>query len=114
MLGVGRGTLCRPDSWDRRPLTVTEKTLPNNASGTVAVGKDRQGRTRDSRSVGSQEPASLQPELQRDYADLKRLIMQEGLLDKQLGFYVLNVVLSLTLLAASLVFLLVVGNFWLQ
>src|SRR2546428_4563057 len=114
MLGVGRRTLCRPDSWDRRPLTVTEKTLPNSASGAVAVGKDRKGRARDSRSVGSQEPASLQAEQQRDYADLKRLIVQEGLLDKQLGFYVLNVVLSLTLLAASLAFLLVVGNFWLQ
>ena len=114
MLGVGRETLCRPDSWDRRPLTVTEKTLPNNASGAVAAGKDRKGRTRDRQSAGSQEPASPQAEQQRDYADLKRLITQEGLLDKQLGFYVINVVLSLALLAASLVFLLVVGNFWLQ
>jgi fatty acid desaturase len=114
MLGVGRETLCRPDSWDRRPLTVTEKTLPNNASGTVAVGKDRKGRARDSRSVGSEQPATLQAEQQRDYADLKRLIVREGLLDKQLGFYALNVALSLSFLAASLVFLLVVGNFWLQ
>jgi len=40
--------------------------------------------------------------------------VREGLLEKQLGFYVINVVLSITLLAASLVFLLVVGNFWLQ
>jgi fatty acid desaturase len=87
--------------------------LPNSASGTVAVGKDRKGRTRDRESMGSLQPASLQAE-QHDYADLKRLIMQAGLLDKQLGYYVFNTVLRLTLLAASLAFLLVVGNFWLQ
>src|SRR6266508_964186 len=90
----------------RRPLTVTEKTLPNTAAGTVAVGKDRKGRTRDRQSAGSQEPASLQAEQQRDYADLKRLIVQEGLLDKQLPYYVFNSVRTLALLAASLAFLL--------
>ena len=89
--------------------------LPNSASGTVAVGKDRKGRTGDRQSAGSSQPSSPQAELQqRDYADLKRLIVQEGLLDKQLGYYVFNAVLRLTLLAASLAFLLVVGNFWLQ
>ena len=88
--------------------------LPNSASGTVAVGQDGKGSTLDRQSMGSSQPASLEAELQRDYADLKRLIVQEGLLDKQLGFYVLNVALTLSLLTASLVFLLVVGNFWLQ
>src|SRR3990172_8029609 len=89
--------------------------LPNSASGTVAVGKDRKGRTRDRQSMGSLPPASLQAEPQQhDYADLKRLILREGLLDKKLVYYVFNTVLSLTLLAASLAFLLVVGNFLLQ
>src|SRR3990172_7839818 len=89
--------------------------LPNSASGTAAVGKDRKGRTRDRQSTGSLQRASPQAELQqRDYADLKRLIMQEGLLDKQPAYYVFNTVLRLTLLAASLAFLLVVGNLWLQ
>jgi fatty acid desaturase len=89
--------------------------LPNSASGTVAVGNDRKGRTRDRQGMGSLQPASLQAELQQhDYADLKRLIMQAGLLDKQLAYYVFNVALRLTLLAASLAFLLVVGNSWLQ
>ena len=89
--------------------------LPNSASGTAAVGKDRKGRTRDRQSMGSLQPASLQAELQQhDYADLKRLIIQEGLLDKQLAYYVFNAVLRLTLLAVSLAFLIVVGNFWLQ
>jgi fatty acid desaturase len=89
--------------------------LPNSASGTLAVGNDRKGRTRDRQGMGSSQPASLQAELQQhDYADLKRLIVQAGLLDKQLAYYVFNVALRLTLLAASLAFLLVVGNSWLQ
>jgi fatty acid desaturase len=89
--------------------------LPNSASGTVALGKDGKGRARDPQGMGSLQPASLQAELQQhDYADLKRLIMQEGLMDKQLAYYVFNTVLRLTLLAASLTFLLVVGNSWLQ
>ena len=65
--------------------------------------------------MGSLQPASLQGEpQQRDYADLKRLIVQAGLLDKQLPYYVFNTAFTLTLLAASLAFLLFVGNFWLQ
>jgi fatty acid desaturase len=65
--------------------------------------------------VGTSQPASLQAELQQqDYADLKRLIVQAGLLDKQLPYYVLNTAIRLALLAASVTFLLLVGNFWLQ
>jgi fatty acid desaturase len=101
--------------YERRPPTVTEKILPNSSSGTVALGKDRKGRTRDPGDMVSAQPAPFQAELQQhDYADLKRLIVQQGLLDKQLGYYVLNTVVRLTLLAASLAFLLVVDNFWLQ
>lgn len=73
--------------------------LPNTAPETAAVGKRRKGQTRDGQS---------------DYADLKRLIMREGLLDKQPAYYVFNTALRLTLLAASLAILLIVGNFWLQ
>ncbi len=40
--------------------------------------------------------------------------MQAGLLDKHLAYYVLNTGLTLTLLAVSLAFLLLVENFWLQ
>jgi len=63
----------------------------------------------------SLQPAPFQAELQQhDYADLKRLIVEAGLLDKQLAYYVLNTAIRITLLAASLAFLLLVENFWLQ
>jgi len=42
------------------------------------------------------------------------LIIQEGLLEKQLAYYVFNTAFTLTSLAASLAFLLLVGNIWLQ
>jgi fatty acid desaturase len=73
--------------------------------------KDSKGRTQDRQGQGLLQPAELQ---QPDYADLKRLILQEGLLDKQLAYYVFNTILRLSLLAASLVFLFLVGNIWLQ
>jgi fatty acid desaturase len=40
--------------------------------------------------------------------------MERGLLDKQVGYYVSNIAIRLTLLSASVAFLLVVDNFWLQ
>ncbi|MEX1252774.1 MAG: acyl-CoA desaturase [Dehalococcoidia bacterium] len=52
--------------------------------------------------------------MESDYADLKRRIVEKGLLDKQLPYYVTNVAIRLALLAASVAFLLVVDNFWLQ
>lgn len=51
---------------------------------------------------------------QQDYADLKRLVTQAGLLDKQLGYYVWNTATRLALLGASLTFLFIVDNVWLQ
>src|SRR6266581_1714898 len=94
---------------------VAEKMIPKSVSETVAVVKDRKRRTRDRQSMGSLQPPSQQGERQqRDYADLKRLIVEAGLLDKQPAYYVFNAGLRLTLLTASLAFLLVVGNFWLQ
>jgi fatty acid desaturase len=49
-----------------------------------------------------------------EYAELKRLIMQKGLLEKQPIYYVWKILLTMGLLALSLIFLLVVKNFWLQ
>ena len=95
--------------------TGTEKILSKTASGTIAVRKDRRRRMPDRRGVGSLQPSSLQAEgQQHDYADLKRLIVEAGLLDKQFAYYVFNTILVLTLLATSLTILLVVGNSWLQ
>jgi fatty acid desaturase len=40
--------------------------------------------------------------------------MRERLLDKQLGYYAANAAVRVSLLAASLAFLLLIENFWLQ
>lgn len=48
------------------------------------------------------------------YAELKRLLKQRGLLDKQPVYYTYKILLIMSLLALGLVFLLVVNNFWLQ
>lgn len=50
----------------------------------------------------------------RDYNDLKKLIVQHSLLQKQAGFYLYKVSLTLGLLAASIAFLLLVKNPYLQ
>ncbi len=50
----------------------------------------------------------------RDYSDLKRLIVEERLLEKQVGFYVYKFVLTFVLLALSIGFLIAVHNPWLQ
>ena len=50
----------------------------------------------------------------KDYAELKRLIKQEGLLDQQPAYYTGKFLFTLSLLAVSVIFLLVVNNFALQ
>src|SRR5712692_9238551 len=52
--------------------------------------------------------------LAKEYAELKRLIKQKGLLGKQPAYYTYKILLTVSLLAVGLVFLLVVNNFWLQ
>ena len=49
-----------------------------------------------------------------DYAALKRLIKQKGLLEKQPRYYTYKILSSLGLLAVGIVFLLFVHIFWLQ
>jgi fatty acid desaturase len=48
------------------------------------------------------------------YSDLKRLIVERSLLEKQTGFYIRKIALTLSLLAASIAFLVLVRNPWLQ
>ena len=48
-----------------------------------------------------------------EYVELKRLIMEEGLLTKQPGYYTFKIVSTLGLLALSLTFLVVIDNLWL-
>jgi fatty acid desaturase len=57
---------------------------------------------------------SSQEELSRDYAELKRLIKNRGLLDKQPIYYTFRIALLFGLLVLGLIFLLVVHIFLLQ
>jgi fatty acid desaturase len=49
-----------------------------------------------------------------EYAELKGIIRQQGLLDKQPAYYTYKILLTLGMLALSLTFLLVIDNLWLQ
>ena len=49
-----------------------------------------------------------------DYADLRKLIEGQGLLDKQPAYYARKIVLALAMLGLSITFLVMVDNFWLQ
>ncbi len=49
-----------------------------------------------------------------EYAELKRLIKQQGLLDKQPAYYIGKILLTTGMLALSLTFLIVIDNPWLQ
>ena len=49
-----------------------------------------------------------------EYAELKYRIKQRGLLEKQPAYYTYKILLTVGLLAVSLVLLLVVNNFWFQ
>ena len=48
------------------------------------------------------------------YPELRRLIKQQGLLNKQPAYYSFKILSSVALLGLSITFLLVVDNFWLQ
>ena len=49
-----------------------------------------------------------------EYAELKGIIKQQGLLDKQPAYYTYKILLTLGMLALSLTILLVIDNLWLQ
>ncbi len=52
--------------------------------------------------------------IDNDYAELKRLVREKGLLDKQPRYYTLKIILTLALFALSFVILFAVDNFWIQ
>ena len=62
--------------------------------------------------IAATVPAAAKP--LNDYAELKKLIKQDGLLDKQPIYYTYKTITILGLLALSVVFLFVVHNFWFQ
>lgn len=66
--------------------------------------------------VGPQEVARPRPRSAppNEYAELKRLIQEKGLLDKQLTYYASRILFVLALLAVGITVLIVVDNPWLQ
>ena len=48
------------------------------------------------------------------YAELRRLVRQQGLLDRQPLYYSIKIPLTVALIAASIAFLIIVDSFWLQ
>ena len=59
-------------------------------------------------------PGHLPAGAAADFAELTRIIREQGLLDKQLGYYTFKILSTLALLALSITFLVIVENFWLQ
>jgi fatty acid desaturase len=57
---------------------------------------------------------SASPVIAEEYSELKRLIKQRGLLDQQPAYYIYKILFTMSLLALSVIFLLVVHNFALQ
>ena len=49
-----------------------------------------------------------------DFAELPRRILEQGLLDRQLGYYSIKIVSALAMLTLGITLLLVVDNFWFQ
>ena len=49
-----------------------------------------------------------------EFRELRRLIRQQGLMDRQPGYYTFKIVSALILLAGSMAFLATVGNLWWQ
>ena len=71
--------------------------------------------TRDSAALQTRKPAQPEPLLRnRDYAELKRLIVQQGLLNKQPRYYVTQILLILALLALSVTVLVLIDSLWIQ
>ena len=49
-----------------------------------------------------------------DFAELPRRIREQGLLDRQLRYYIIKMAYTLAMLSLSIAFLIVVDNFWFQ
>ena len=56
-------------------------------------------------------PLNLQS---NSYAEIKKVIYQQGLMERQLGYYAPKIILTLSLLTLSIAFLIVADGLWLQ
>jgi fatty acid desaturase len=67
-------------------------------------------------SADTQEPAAEAPRLRfsQEYVELKRLVKQRGLMERQPLYYAFKMLLTISMLAACIVSILVVQSPWLQ
>ena len=73
--------------------------------------------TGDKTALQTRKRGPAQPEpppRNQDYAELKRLIMEKGLLNKQPRYYVTQILLILALLALSITVLVLIDSLWIQ
>ena len=60
-------------------------------------------------------PPVATPEMSmEDYAELPRLVQEQGLLDRQLGYYTLKMASTLSMLTVSIAILFITDNTWIQ
>lgn len=84
---------------------VCKESIVNKISASEAIRDDLE------RGEGIRSP---RPALTNEYAQLKHIIKQQGLLDKQPSYYISKILLTAGLLTVGIVFFLVVNIFWLQ
>ena len=81
-----------------------------NVQSVESFGLDNQ----DTNSTRSAVKDSAPSVFLNEYAELKQIMKQKGLFDKQPLYYTYKILLTLSLLAVSVAFLFLVHNFWLQ
>ena len=87
-----------------------------DSRGTQLEELVQRSKTRLTNSVvkGNQPKKQADLSITDEYAKLKQMVKQRGLLERQLGYYVFKGLSTLAMLAVSLAFLVLVDVFWLQ
>jgi fatty acid desaturase len=79
------------------------------------VIRRQRGATLHKGGMGHPSCEALAPRIStNEYAELKSVIKQQKLLDRQPAYYTCKILLTLSMLALSLTFLLITDSFWLQ
>ncbi|MCH7812063.1 MAG: acyl-CoA desaturase [Chloroflexi bacterium] len=80
----------------------------------VSVAEAATIETRSTNAAGSGQQSTVQRLGENQYVELKRLVKERGLLEKQPRFYIVNTLFVLSLVAASVAVLVLVDAFWIQ
>ncbi|HLZ62130.1 MAG TPA: fatty acid desaturase, partial [Ktedonosporobacter sp.] len=93
----------------RLPSHATNDALPNEQSADPNACTPRQASTLPRATVTTSAPQAA-----HEYAELKHLIQQHGLLEKQPLYYAFKMALLLSLFVLGIIFLILVRPLWLQ